>query len=676
MAESDPEPLSSLDPQTQGFLFPEDYTLFGLLVLHRLCEPSDFAALAMAQRQEPEPCRLLTILAEHNNLADQKRADISELLGLLATPKLRDVFPSELPAVATIREEMQTTIREQRLAARASLTAGPTIPAQPHLPSDAPTFVSAAPLSSQSSVSSSVASLSTRLSVDEMQRIERARPKGRLIGLELGGHVVLDRLGGGGQGDVYLAKQLTLNRYVAMKSLEIPKFAPREGFIAAFQHEAETLGRINHSRIVKVFDIFEANGEVLFTMEYIPGKTIQDLVKASNGPMPLDVVANLACQACSALQRTSEDGLIHRDIKPHNMLVDENGDLKIVDFGLAGAIAQFAEGLENFSGTPQYSSPEQASSQPLTAASDQYALGLTLYYALVGHPPIGGKSVAEVLYKQVNETPPPPSQGNNQLPAAVDRVIMRMLDKNPAKRFASFDECYAAWADILEQSAKGQRAAGTRQLLGEGLLRLSRSEKDTIKKRSIALVVGWLAFAGGAYFAEGPLRTAGMGRFLEWSGDWGTYILAFSLSCIAYVAMARRKWMPVIGSLRGWLYTHIVTAVPSILLLLIHSGAYLRGALPGGIQSKPWLSVIVALALLVAGISGTVGLLIFRALQRQQRMQVLELRGQEKGDEKENFLLATGARALSGWRLVHYPIALLFFLLAILHIIAALKFSL
>ena len=662
------DPLQPLEDST-GFLFTEDYTLFGLLVLHKLCLPSDYLTLVMAQRREQTARPLLAVLADANNLTDKQKKDINDLIGVLSEPKLRGLLPANLPAVETIRMDLEATVRTVQAQAAKSMEEAVTIA------SVAPTVRSSTSVSvSALGTSYTSGEVSTRLTGDEVKRIESSKKKGRLVGEVIAGHVLIDKLGGGGQGDVYLAKQLSLNRYVAMKSLEAPKGASLESFIAFFRQEAETLGRINHARIVKVFEIFESDGRAFFTMEHITGKTVRELVVDAGGGLPLEVVSNLACQACSAFQRTSEDGLVHRDIKPANMLLDENGDLKIVDFGLAGTIEAFGKGGEFFAGTPHYASPEQAAKTALTPLSDQYSLGLTLYYALTGQSPVGGKSLTEVLYKQMNETPPPPSQLNNNVPKTVDRVVMRMLEKDPAKRYASFDECYTAWQDILLSSAAKGKLAGTSQLLGENLLRISRAEGKAIARNAITLGVVWVAFFFVAVFGEQYLREAGLQSVLKFCGDWGTYVLGFSLLCIAYVAAARRGKVPMYGDFRAWLYTHIATAVISIMMLLIHSGHFLRGLLPGGTGPKPVLSILSALALLVTAISGVTGLVLFRALQKRIAMEQLQLRGKQ-ASEKEKMVVALGAQALSGWRLVHYPLAIFFVVLALLHILAAYRLT-
>lgn len=647
----------------RGFAHRNDYVLFGLLVRHDLCKPADFEYLVEAQQTDYADKPLIEILAELNELNDKTRANIHELMDILATPKLRDLLPQELPEVATLRETIQarnTTVHHQATEIEA--------PENLH---QAATEVEAEPGLADTVLTGLSGETRTHLTEEEFERITKSRPKSPLVGRELAGHVIIDRLGAGGQGEVYLAKQLSLNRYVALKRLDVP-LGSHEDFIRAFREEAVTLGRINHSRIVKVHEIFEVEDHVFFTMEYLHGKTLKDLVTEADGPLPLDVVANLACQACSAFGRTSEDGLVHRDIKPANMLLDENGDLKIFDFGLAGLAADFSTGTKGFSGTPHFASPEQFRLEPLGPASDQYSLGMTLYYALAGRNAWDSKRMTDLLDEMEKGDPPPPSRYNEDLPRAVDRVIQKMISRDPQKRYRDFDECFEEWSNILAGVQKG-RGVGTAQLLGDALLRLTQQQRRRLYQNGTLLCVGWLLVAVGAFLGEGQIRGMDMAWLLDMCGDWGTYILTFSLLCIFYVASARKGYLPVFGSLRFWLYVHIATAVPSVALLMIHSGHFLRGIMPGGQTAKPILSILMALTLLVTAASGTVGLLLFRELRRQIDLQKLELRKGMSSSSREMMLTLLGARLLSGWRLVHYPLAIFFIVLSIMHIALILR---
>lgn len=635
-----------------SFLYREDYLLFGLLVRHGLVRPEDQRVLMVAQREQGDKPSLANILAKSSNLPEKSRRDIDELLRILATPELRKLLPGELPDVRTLVETLQSTDRG------AGAGYGVT---------DADQIAS----TTRKVGAAGASEATTHLTKDEQERVERSRGKSDMIGTELAGHIVIDRLGSGGQGDVYLAKQLSLNRYVALKKLYIPAHARADDFVDAFRKEAQTLGRINHARIVKVFEIFTTPRGVFFTMEHLNGSTIKDLFLNANGPMRLDVVANLACQACSALGRTSQDGLVHRDIKPANLMLDENGDLKIVDFGLAGLAANFGLG-EGFSGTPHFASPEQVQSAPLTPLSDMYSLGLTLYACATGSAPFQAGDVNAILRKQVDESPPVPSLVNPDLPRSVDRVIMRMIEKDPSRRFATFDDCFTEWEKVLRE-ATGTAGAGA-QLLGEELLRFGRKEKNEILNRSLVLGVAWLAVATGTVLGEYVLRRNGMEWVLDWCGKFGSGLLVFSLCCIFYVAAARRHWLPVVGSLRAWLYTHIATAVPSVALILVHSGNFLNGIMPGPPDARPVLSLVMSFVLIVTAVSGSVGLMIFRGLRKQLQLHQMDLRG-SRVTPREAMYMMLSAQFLSGWRLVHYPLAIFFILMAILHVVQSLRFA-
>ncbi|MGF1572358.1 MAG: serine/threonine protein kinase [Sumerlaeia bacterium] len=485
-------------------------------------------------------------------------------------------------------------------------------------------------------------------------------------------HIILDKIGGGAQGDVYLAKQLSLNRYVALKKLTTKAGAHSAKFFEIFRSEAQTIAKINHPNIVQVYDIFAENNEAFFTMESINGKTIKEMIQSSGGQVRLDIIANIACQACSALSRTSEDHLVHRDIKPANMMLDANGNLKIVDFGLAAASASL-KNLGGFAGTPIYGAPEQFDGENLTPAVDQYSLGVTLYEALTGVNPFkaNGLTAVEKLHK--THIVEPPSVLNTELPKEVDSVLLKMLAKKPEDRFASFDDCYKGWEKILSRASK-LGGAGAAVLLGESLIRLGKEESKALTTRGVMLGGAWVFLAAGAIMGNIQLQNRDLHAWLDFAGNAGTAILVFSLFCIFYVAMARQKFLPTIGSLRGWLITHIVTAIPAIILLLIHSGNFLANITPGPPQAKPLLSILMTLTLIVTAVSGSVGLLIFRALRKQIQLNELNLRKGQQLNPRQAMMTALSAQLLSGWRLIHYPLAVLFVVLSALHIVVSLQY--
>lgn len=664
-----PTPLSG----SAVFLYREDYVLFGLLVRHGLAEMQDHDPLAQYQVSAPNKPSLMELLCQSSDSPEPMRKDLQELLNILSTPELRNYLPQHFPMMETIQDwySRSTKIAADEVTQKIEQTK--------HM---MPTPIPMKSINIADTVPNHLDQLSTKLDQTalssltkaEVERIKDTSTRIPLVGKLVTGHVILDKIGGGAQGDVYLAKQLSLGRYVAMKRLNVASVEEGSPFFEIFREEARTLAQINHPNIVRVYDIFASDGQAFFTMESIEGQTIKDLIKASADGMPLDVVANVACQACSALSRTSEDDLVHRDIKPANMMLDNNGNLKIVDFGLASAVASL-QGNKGFAGTPAYAAPEQFDGKDLTPAVDQYSMGVTLYEALTGKNPFKGSRLAEVAGKHKSMIPDLPSTVNTALPREVDSVVMRMLEKNPAKRFKTFDDCYDAWEKVLTGTSS-KSSATTAALLGESLLRLGKQESQALTKRGAILALMWFFLAYGAVVAQQKLVFNGKLDLIDLAGKAGTYLLIFSLCCIAYVALARRKFLPVVGSLRAWLITHISTAIPSIILLLIHSGNFMAGIMPGdSIESKPILSILMATTLIVTAVSGSVGLLIFRALRKQIQIQEMGLRKGEKIAPRQAMMMALSAQLLSGWRLVHYPLAVLFVVLSLLHILVSLQFS-
>jgi hypothetical protein len=697
---------SLVPPPVDGsrvFHYKEDYLLFGLLVRHSLVEMNHHDALALYQSRQEQKPSLMEMMCAESESPEKIRKDLQTLLDLLSTPELKNYLPARMPLLDTIQLWHTQNDPHSRLhhedQTPIPINSADTVPQDAQTRpmaapmNDAPTQVErpaayrqtldsqpAAPfrLSSDSSMVTLLdATVRESLTIDDVRRIETLSAKLPLVGKIFNNHIILDKMGGGAQGDVYLAKQLSLNRYVALKKLNIRRPEDFDRFFTIFRAEAQTIARINHPNIVQAYDIFAEGGDAFFTMESINGKTVKELISNSGGAVPLDLVANMACQACSALSRTSEDHLVHRDIKPANMMLDQNGSLKIVDFGLAGAVAALQD-VGGFAGTPLYAAPEQFDGQNLTPAVDQYALGVTFYEALTGVNPFKGQGLANVENLHKTHQPQKPTVLNPNLPREVDAVLLRMLAKNPADRFPNFDECYTAWSKILTLTSKKAGAfastTATATLLGETLIQLGREEGKALTQRGVYLGLAWIALTAGTIFGNTALQRRGLHHWLDFAGNLGTAIMVFSLFCIFYVAAARRGWLPTIGSLRIWLYTHILTMIPAIVLVLLHSGNFLAGITPGPPQAKPYMSILLSTTLLITAISGSVGLLIFRALRRQIQIQQLGLRKSGELTPREAMMNALSAQLLSGWRLVHYPLAILFIALTILHIIVSLQF--
>ncbi|HEV3475123.1 MAG TPA: Stk1 family PASTA domain-containing Ser/Thr kinase [Actinomycetota bacterium] len=246
-------------------------------------------------------------------------------------------------------------------------------------------------------------------------------------------------LGQGGMAKVFRATDTVLNRQVAVKVLS-PQFASDEAFVARFRREAQAAAGLNHPNIVSVFDT-GSQGEVHFiVMEYVEGRTLRDVIH-QEGPLLPERAVEIAAAVALALAAAHEAGLVHRDVKPGNVMLTKDGEVKVMDFGIArtstgDTLTQTATVL----GTASYLSPEQAQSQPVDPRSDIYSLGCVLYEMLTGQPPFTGESPVSIAYKHVRETPVPPGRKNADVPQSIDSVVMKCLAKNPANRYETADE--------------------------------------------------------------------------------------------------------------------------------------------------------------------------------------------------------------------------------------------
>jgi len=261
------------------------------------------------------------------------------------------------------------------------------------------------------------------------------------------------KLGGGGMADVYLAEDQELGRRVAIKMLH-GRYAHDEQFVERFRREATHAAGLSHPNIVSIFDRGEAEGTYFIVMEYVEGKTLKELIR-SRGLCPIPVAIAYTRQILSALRYAHRHGVVHRDIKPHNVIVDPEGVVKVTDFGIAraGASQMTEEGA--IIGTAQYLSPEQARGAPVDQTSDLYSTGIVLFELLTGEVPFTGDSPVEIAMKHLSEVPPQPSDLRADVPADLDLVVVRALAKEPADRYQSA----AAMDADLETVARGGRVA-------------------------------------------------------------------------------------------------------------------------------------------------------------------------------------------------------------------------
>ncbi|HEX5782516.1 MAG TPA: PASTA domain-containing protein [Solirubrobacteraceae bacterium] len=257
-----------------------------------------------------------------------------------------------------------------------------------------------------------------------------------------GRYRVLRKLGSGGMADVYAAEDQQLGRRVALKVLH-RRFAEDEQFVERFRREASSAAGLQHPNIVAIFDRGEWDGTYYIAMELVEGRTLKEVIRGK-GPAPPEAAVDITLQILRAARYAHKHGVVHRDIKPHNVLIDQDGRVRVTDFGIARAGTSDITETGSVMGTAQYLSPEQAQGRPVDARSDLYAIGIVLYELLTGQVPFDAESPVTVALMQVSEPPLPPRELNPSIPAPIEAVVLRAMEKDPGRRFQSADEFITA----------------------------------------------------------------------------------------------------------------------------------------------------------------------------------------------------------------------------------------
>jgi serine/threonine-protein kinase len=283
-----------------------------------------------------------------------------------------------------------------------------------------------------------------------------------LTGRTFGDFQVLRRIGSGGMGQVYLARQLSLKREVALKFLRSDLNANTTA-LKRFQTEAEAVARLNHANIVHIYEIRECDGLWYMALEYVDGRNLRDYL-ARKGPPDLPVCLSIIRQVAAALQKAHEEGIVHRDIKPENILVTRKVEVKVTDFGLSRFFTAEAPATNLTQsgvtvGTPLYMSPEQVQGKPTDHRSDVYSFGVTCYHLLAGEPPFRGATAFDVAIKHVQDHPRPLSDLRPDLPADLSAMVHRMMAKSPADRYQSARDVLRDLAKVREGLSLGLAAA-------------------------------------------------------------------------------------------------------------------------------------------------------------------------------------------------------------------------
>ena len=327
----------------------------------------------------------------------------------------------------------------------------------------------------------------------------------------IGRYEIVEEVGRGSMGIVYRARDPRLGRIVALKCVAFSfPLGPgeEEEFLRRFYQEAQIAGRLSHPNIVTIHDVGtrESEGTAFIAMEYVTGTNLQELL-AGGGRLPIPQVADVARQAAEALDYAHGCGVVHRDIKPGNIVLTTGGQAKVLDFGIARAPSGDGTKPGRLLGTPNYMAPEQVIGGPVDGRADQFSLAVTLYHLLTGERPFVGESLTAISYQVVNVMPPPPSRLNPALPAEVDRILGRGLAKSAAERYpgcrdlaAEFTAALATWKEAADRAAPRTLVAGA-----DASLRAAAAAAGPVSARGIPALLsgagpgalaGWILFLG------------------------------------------------------------------------------------------------------------------------------------------------------------------------------------
>jgi eukaryotic-like serine/threonine-protein kinase len=291
-----------------------------------------------------------------------------------------------------------------------------------------------------------------------------------LIGTVFDGRYrVVRKLGTGGMANVYLAEDQELGRNVAIKILD-DRHAGDDQFVERFRREAKNAASLSHPNIVSIYDRGEAEGTYYIAMEFLDGRTLKELI-TEKGPVPTRLAIDYARQILAAVGFAHKHGIVHRDVKPHNVLVSREGRLKVTDFGIARSGASQMTEVGSIIGTAQYLSPEQARGSQVTPASDIYSVGIVLYEMLTGEVPFTGDTPLEIAMKHLSAIPEPPSRKRPDVPRDLDMIVLRALAKNPRNRYQSAEEMDADLGRVARGLAVSDETAtaATMVLSGAGI---------------------------------------------------------------------------------------------------------------------------------------------------------------------------------------------------------------
>src|SRR5256884_2831933 len=347
----------------------------------------------------------------------------------------------------------------------------------------------------------------------------------------LGEYEILAELGHGGMATVYLGHDLALDRKVAVKVLAPALVLMGEGMVERFKREARTAAALSHPHIIPIYAVKESDDVLYFVMKYVRGRAL-DAVIRDVGPLPLAMAQAILAQVSDALGYAHRHGVIHRDVKSANIMLDEDGWAVVTDFDIAKVVQ--AEGLTLTGvtvGTPTYMSPEQCDMREVTGASDQYSLGVVAYEMLTGQLPFKGDSTMSVMYAHFNQPPRPVTELRPDCPPNLGAGVMRMLEKDPSRRWPSMDDVVAVCGrpslrhddPVRREMITLAKAGASAHLLAQLntptspiVLSRAHSRRTAARSRARRVPKAWWGVVGAAVLAAGlwwlaPWRGGGPG---------------------------------------------------------------------------------------------------------------------------------------------------------------------
>ncbi len=280
-----------------------------------------------------------------------------------------------------------------------------------------------------------------------------------LVGKTLGKYQVVERLGRGGMAEVYKAYHPQLERYAAVKVL-YSHLIEGQDFLARFQREAKAIAALQHPNIVQVYDFDTGEEYCYMVIEFIDGGSLKDRLTKNGGTLPISEILHITKETASALDYAHCQGVLHRDVKPANVLLSQGGRVVLADFGIARIVSQTqftATGA--LVGTPAYMSPEQGKGLTITKASDIYSLGVILYELITGQPPFDSDTPLSLIYKHINEPLIPPRILRADISLELENVVLRALEKDPEDRFTTASEMGQALEEAVGQISKSETIA-------------------------------------------------------------------------------------------------------------------------------------------------------------------------------------------------------------------------